>query len=105
MDKFKKQFDIKGYTRHGEDASADTLGAVLSRMEEIKVIVSGYNSDNVFNMDETSLFYRLQPNHTLATKRLSGNKKQKERITMALTSNAIGTVCLPPLIINQYLKP
>ena len=24
---------------------------------------------------------------------------------MALTANATGTICLPPLIINQYLKP
>ena len=105
MDKFEKQFDIKGYTHHGEDASADTSEVVLSRMEDIKAIVSEYNKDDVFNMDETGLFYKLQPNRILATKRLSGNKKRKERITVALTSNATGTLCLPPLIINQYLKP
>ena len=61
--------------RYGKDASADTLEAVLSRIEEIKVFVSEYNRDDAFNMDETGLFYKLQPNHTLATKRLFRNKK------------------------------
>ena len=44
----------------------------------------------------------------LAMKRLSRKKKkkkkQKEQITVALAANAIGTICLPPLIINQYLS-
>ena len=37
--------------------------------------------------------------------RLSGKKKQKERITVVLTPNASCVICLPPLIIDQYLKP
>ena len=52
-------------------------------------------------MDETSLFHRLEPNRTLVTKRLFG----KERITVALTANADGSIILLPLVINQYLKP
>jgi hypothetical protein len=74
-------------------------------MEEIKTIVSEYNVSDVFNMDEIGLFYRLEPNRTLATKRLFGKKKQKERITVALTANADRSMILPPLVINQYLKP
>ena len=38
--KFKKRFNIKAYTRHGEDAYVDTSAEVLRRMEEIKAIVS-----------------------------------------------------------------
>ena len=105
VSKFKKRFNIKAYTRHGEDVSVDTSTKVLRRMEEIKTIVSKHDSDDVFNMDETGIFYKLEPNRTLATMRLSGKKKQKDRITVALTANATGTICLPPLIINQYLKP
>ena len=105
LGKFKKRFNIRSFTRHCKDAFADTSAEVLMRMEEIKAIVSQYNSDDVLNMNETSLFYKLEPNRTLATKRLSGKKKQKERIIVALTANATGTICLPPLIINQFLKP
>ena len=88
---------------HGEDASADTSAKVLRRME-IRAIVSKYDCDDVFNMDETGFSYMLEPNRTLATKRLSGKNKQKEQITVVLTANATGTICFPPLIINQYLK-
>ena len=75
VSKFKKRFNIKAYTRHGENGYADTSTKVLRRMEEIKTIVSEYDSDDVFNMDETGIFYKLEPNRTLATMRLSGKKK------------------------------
>ncbi|MBA0869831.1 hypothetical protein Goshw_003926 [Gossypium schwendimanii] len=32
-------------------------------------------------MDEIGLFYRLQADHSLATKQLEGLKKEKERLT------------------------
>ena len=105
VSKFKKRFNIKAYTRHCEDAYADTLTKVLRRMEEIITIVSEYDSDDVFSIDETGTLYKLEPNQTLTTMRLYGKKKQKERITVALTANATRGICLSPLIINQYLKP
>ena len=74
---FKKRYNIKGYTRHREDASVDVSEEVLKKMEDIKTLVSQYRSCDVFNIDETGLFYRLEPNRTLATKRLSGKKSRK----------------------------
>ena len=75
MQNFKKRYNIKGYTGHGEDASTDISEEVLKKMEDIKIFVSQYRSCDVFNMEEIGLFYRLEPNRTLATKRLSGKKK------------------------------
>ena len=72
IQKFKRRFQIKGYVWHGEDASADTSPEALQQMENIKAIVSTYDIADVFNMDETGLFYRLEPNRTLATKRVFG---------------------------------
>ena len=95
-----QQQGYKAYARHGEYASIDTSTKVLRRMEEIKIIVSEYDSNDVSNMDTTGVFYRLEPNRTSAMMILSGKKKQNEQITVALTTNAIGTICLPPLIIN-----
>ena len=57
VSKFKKRFNIKAYTRHGEDAYVDTSTKILRRMEEIKTIVSEYDSDDVFNMDETGFYF------------------------------------------------
>lgn len=55
-------------------------------------------------MDETGLFYRLEPDRTLATKRLSGRKKNKEHITVALYANADGSHKLKSLIIEKCAK-
>ena len=37
-------------------------------MEEIKAIVSEYNSDDVFNMDETSIFLQLRAESNIGYK-------------------------------------
>ena len=37
---------------------------------------------DVFNMDETGFFYRLQADHSLATKQLEGRKQDKERLVL-----------------------
>ena len=47
-----------------------------------------YDPQDIYNMDETGLFYRLLPNSTLATGPVSGKKNQKERITVAQCANA-----------------
>ena len=37
---FKKRYNIKGYTRHGEDASTNVSKEVLKKIEDIKTLVS-----------------------------------------------------------------
>lgn len=51
------------------------------------------------------IFYRLEPDKTLATIRLSGRKKNKERITIALCANSDGSHKLKLLIIGKCAKP
>jgi hypothetical protein len=47
----------------------------------------------------------MEPDRSLATKRLSGRKKDKERITVGLCINASGSDKLPPLVIGKYKNP
>jgi hypothetical protein len=104
---FKRRFDIRGlFGRHGEASCSGRISQeTLARMDEIRQLVSKYNPGDVFNMDETGLFYRLEPNRSLATQRLAGKKQQEERITVALTVNADGTCKLPPLVVSTSLLP
>ena len=51
------------------------------------------------------IFFRLEPDRTLATKRLSGRKVNKERLSIALCANADGSHKLKPLIIGKFEKP
>ena len=56
-------------------------------------------------MDETGLFFRMQPSQTLATRALPGHKKEKERITVVLCADMAGTEKISPLVISQHQNP
>jgi hypothetical protein len=74
-------------------------------MRQIKDLIKEYDLVDVFNMDETSLFYCMGPNRSLATHHLSGTKLHTDRLTPALTSNMDGSTKLPPFIISKFLHP
>lgn len=88
----------------GEAASAD-LNAVNDGRKKFAEMLLEWDLDLVYNMDETGLFYRLEPDSTLATGPVKGKKKNKERITVALCANATGTHKLKPLVIGRSKRP
>lgn len=66
IQRFKQRRDIKRKFYEGEADSAD-MNAVRSGRDDLKQILAAYNPEDIFNLDETGLFYRLGPNSTLAT--------------------------------------
>jgi hypothetical protein len=56
-------------------------------------------------MDETGMNWKRTPDRTLATKAYSGTKKSKDRITIALTSNADSSERFPPWVIGRSKNP
>ncbi|KAH9051911.1 hypothetical protein Ae201684P_017391 [Aphanomyces euteiches] len=68
-------------------------------------MTTGYSPQNVLNMDETSFFYCLSPHRSITRHRVPGTKKNKKRITVALTTNATGTDAIDPLFIGTASKP
>lgn len=58
LDRFKARNGMREYKRHGEAASADPE-AVQKEKERMKGVIAkyGYQPRNIFNMDETGLFY------------------------------------------------
>ena len=87
---FKMRWNIKKRAHHGEAGAVDTaaLAAERQRMEDL---VRQYPGCNVYNMDETGLFWKTLPSSSLATTPLAGRKHEKARITAILTCNADGT--------------
>jgi hypothetical protein len=64
-------------------------------MEAIRVIYDQYPPNDVYNMDETGLFWRRMPNGGLSSKGSPGFRKDKSRITLAVATNATGSDRLP----------
>ena len=100
---------------HGEAADVD-LAKADKEVDRIRsAILDGkFNPNNIFNMDETALFYRTIPNRTYLVssdvdKRQAGKgSKQmrcKDRLTVVLCVNATGTCKLDPVVIGCSKKP
>ncbi|GBC15082.2 CENP-B homolog protein 2-like [Rhizophagus irregularis DAOM 181602=DAOM 197198] len=104
IDKFKRRHNLKEYIKWGEAKSAplETLDEERGILREI---IKDYDLNDVFNCDETGLYWDLEPSKTLAQGPLSGTKKSKKRVTLLLTCNATGTEKLKPLFIHKYQNP
>ena len=55
-------------------------------------------------MNKTGIFYQLESDQTLATRQISGHKKNKEWLSVALCANANGLHKLNSLIIDKLAK-
>jgi hypothetical protein len=104
LQKFKERNEIRQQRLHGEASSVD-LVAMADALPLLKSKCENYPPERIYNMDETGLFYRLEPDRSLATQRLSGRKKDKERLSIAFCTNADGSHKLNPLIIGKFAKP
>jgi len=93
----------------GEIASANENAAKSFKPELLKIIVDGgYDPDQVFNADETGLYWKKMPSRTYIAKSeqtASGFKVSKDRVTILLCSNASGDRILKPLVINRAIRP
>lgn len=56
-------------------------------------------------MDETTLFFWLQGQHSLTTTQILGSKTPKDCITIVLCSNSTGSDKLPLWVIRKYNNP
>src|SRR6266540_4695449 len=104
VDSFKKRHNLKQYNIHGEAASA-LLKNLSTMREDLCQTLKDYNPKDIFNCDETGLFWKMKPSRTISNGLVSGTKQSKDRVTILLTCNAIGNEKLPPLFIHKYENP
>ena len=106
LDGFKKRFKVKEYVQHGEAASANINNPeIITQMKDLRELCATYPDCDIFNIDETRLFQKLTLNRTLAIEPGSSGKKNKDRITLALTTNGDGTKKLDPWVIGKSKNP
>ena len=104
--RFCKRFGIKTLAVAGEKVSADVISAD-EFVSSFKDLTNGYSLDQIFNCDETGLYYKMLPGRTLTTAHNDpiGTKKAKERVTINACSNASGSIKLPLLFIGKAKNP
>ena len=84
-------------------SKADTNSWLQASLPEL---LSCFKPENVYNIDETGLFFRLRPDHTFefAGKWFSGGKKSKDRWTALVGGSMVGEKLLL-LVIGTSKNP
>nr|XP_042897002.1 tigger transposable element-derived protein 4-like [Parasteatoda tepidariorum] len=103
LQKFKA---MVGQVVNGESRKVPA-DSVAEWRENLPGIKSEYLPKDIFNADETGLFYHLMPNQTLVYKgeNCKGGKKSKNRLTVLLCANSDGSEKSTPLVIGKSKNP
>ncbi|UYV79666.1 TIGD4 [Cordylochernes scorpioides] len=106
LDRFKARRNIIFRKICGEERAVNPL-VVEDWKEKIPSFLDKYSPSNIYNIDESGLFYKCLPDKTLTFKgdTCSGTKRSKERITFLAGTNMDGSDKLPLLVIGKYAKP
>lgn len=107
IERFKERHGLKFKKICGEAASVDQTIVTDWKNSLLKDVLQRYDPKDVYNLDETGLFFRLLPEKTLCFKNesCSGGKKSKDRLTVLLGTNMLGTDKLKPVVIGKSAKP
>jgi len=105
LEKFNSRNAISSRVISGESGDLD-INTVSLWMQSLPTLIAGYDLSNVFNCDETGLFWRGIPDRTLALRsdECKGGKLAKERLTVLFTALATGEK-LTPLVIGKSANP
>lgn len=107
IDRWKARHNICSGKIFGESASVDT-NVVDNWLTTVwPTIKQDFSEHDIFNADETGLFYKLTPDRTLKFKgeQCSGGKLSKERITVMVCANMSGNEKRKLLVIGKTARP
>lgn len=102
---FQARKNIKDIKRHGEAGSFLKDSDASQEMMRIRQVLSTYAPQDIFNCDETGLYWKMIPDRSLATHIVPGRKKEKTRISIHFCCNSDASECLPMWIIGNAKKP
>lgn len=106
MEKFKSRHDIVFKKVCGESKAVDDQ-VCEDWLEKLPLHCAGYKPEDIFNADESALFYKCMPDKTLcfAKEDCHGGKQSKERLTLLFAANSTGSEKLKILVIGRFKTP
>lgn len=107
---FCKRHGISQVSIRGETRSANQISATSYPSELKELIEAGnYAPEQIYNADETGVYYKMLPDKTLAVKSQEQNGKGfkaiKERVTLLFAVNKTGSHKVKPLCIGKSKSP
>lgn len=109
VNKFKKRYGIRHLKVSGEKLSSDptVVKPFLQQLSE-KIRELNLQPNQIYNADESALFWKLLPDRTLVharEKAAPGRKTSKERVTFLACANGDGEHKLKMMVIGKSKNP
>jgi hypothetical protein len=105
LDNLMRRNGLKCRIMNGEAGSVDmTSDHILTEIDRIRGVITKYPLKDIFNFDETGLFYRQAPQKTISLEEVSGSKVNKDRLTIGFMCSAEGEK-VEPVIIGKAKQP
>lgn len=107
LHRFKERHNIKFKRIVGEAAASADDAKIEEWMDKNAAKIASYSERDVYNADETALFFQLLPSHTHAMKgeTCAGGKHSKVRVTVLLCCNMDGSDRRKLFVIGKSAKP
>ncbi|ELU05436.1 hypothetical protein CAPTEDRAFT_46694, partial [Capitella teleta] len=107
LSRFKDRHQIVFRVISGESANVNQESVDTWHSNLQAEILMNHSPENIFNADETGLFFQALPSKSLVIKgdSCSGGKESKNRLTVLVCANMTGTTKLPLLVIGKSAKP
>ena len=96
---YKGRYKVDDYAHHGRSNIMNRLAAETD-FADLRQTLKSYDSEDIYSMDETALFWKLSPDDNLI-----GRERVKAQITVMLACNIAGTQKLPPWVIGKCRTP
>ena len=105
FDRWKKRYNVSFQVMNGESEKVDTV-IVENWIYRLSILTTGYDNKNIFNADETGLFFKCLPSKTLNKKgqKCYNGEKSNDRLTVLFCCSWAGEK-LKPLVIGKSAKP
>lgn len=106
IDRMKKRHDLVYRSLSGESSSVDEA-TIEEWKKNLPNLTKGYKPKDIFNADETGLFFNLLPDKSYVVKGDSchGGKMSKLLLTVLLCCNCDGSEKLTPLVVGKSRNP
>ncbi len=105
--RWRKRFGVAFKVQYGEQQDADFAASEKWLREVLPKLQSSYKPEDIFNSDETGVYYRGMTNRSLvsAGEKPSGAKVAKDRLMVLVTANMASTEKPKLLVIGKAARP
>ncbi|XP_053947890.1 tigger transposable element-derived protein 4-like [Anastrepha ludens] len=107
LDSWKRRSGICHKKACGESNDVSEEDCMKWQRDVLPYLLEGYQARDVFNADETGLFFKCLPDNTLTLKnqKCHGGKHSKQRVMLMIAANMDGSEKLKLLLIGKSNQP